>query len=571
VYDKTYHVVKQTYLQEITMNTLSCANVLDALARHTANLAFHQIMTPDHPDAGALVNHDYDLPDNKLTSAFMTACAYLNLFPPTADESLLQRADLAADYLLKAQRPTGNIDLLSVNYDSSPDTGFTVQQLCTVVELARCAQANTVVWQSLLGKIEIFIRRAIPGILNGGFHTPNHRWVMTSALVQAKSLYPDLEVAEVVNAYLAEGFDIDEEGLFLERSIGVYDAVNTRSLLLIAANWPCPQALDAVTRNLEFNLYMLHDDGTAETGLSRRQDYGVRTVPLGIAHAYLLRHAVQPNPRFVAAAQKLWQCSQQAGEWQLWLAYPLLKHGDPTPSDAPLPENFSSFFPRNGIWRVRRNRLSASLFGGVTQLLTLIHGAAELTSMKISATYFGGLCGRFSADEFTVADNTAALLWTGLNRPRRPGYELPLGRAVPPEQWDARLPERDLRRVPPLRTLLTVQEVHEGFDLRVQTLDGLDGVAFQIAFDFAPGGVWESGDTRLAPQSGQVIFLKQGWGEMRYGSDAIRMGPGAYGHGMFAMREAEPAPGHVRILVAFRTPVDSRLCIRAYRGLPRSV
>ncbi len=549
------------------MNTLSRANVLYELARHTAELTFCQITTPDHPDAGALVNPDYDLADNKLTSAFITACAYMNLFPATADESLLQRADLAADYLLKAQRPTGNIDLLSVNYDSSPDTGFTVQQLCTVVELARSAQVNTGVWQSLLGKIERFIRQAIPGILSGGFHTPNHRWVMVSALVQARSLYPDLEVAAVVNAYLAEGFDIDDEGLFLERSIGVYDAVNTRSLLLIAAHWPCPSALDAVTRNLEFNLHMLHADGTAETGLSRRQDYGVRTVPLGIAHAYLLSHAAQPNPRFVAAAQTLWRHSQQAGEWQLWLAYPLLKYGDPLPSPAALPESFSRFFPGNAIWRVRRDRLSASFFGGVTRLCTLIHGAAELTSLKLSATYFGGPCGRFTADEFTVVENTATLLWTGLNRPRRPGYELPLGKPVPPDQWDALLPERELRRVPPLHTLLTVQEVDGGFDLHVQTLDGLDGVALQLAFDFSPGGVWESADTRLAPQPGQVVFLKQGWGEMRYGNDAIRLGPGAYGHGMFAMREAEPAPGHVRVLLTFRTPLTYSLTLRAYRGL----
>lgn len=551
------------------MTSLSLTDVLQALAKHTAELAFTQISTPDHPDAGALVNPDYDLADNKATSSFITACAYLNLHPATADEALLERADRAADYLLRAQRPSGNIDLLSVNYDSSPDTGFTVQQLCTIFDLAHTAVVSSRIWSSLLGKLEVFIRRATPGILNGGFHTPNHRWVMVSALVQAKALFPDMEVAGAVNAYLAEGFDIDEEGLFLERSIGVYDAVNTRSLLLIAANWPCPSALDAVARNLEFNLHMLHADGTAETGLSRRQDYGTRTVPLGIAHAYLLSHFVQPNPRFVAAAQTLWQHSQQPGEWQLWLAYPLLKYGNPEPSDAALPDNFSQFFPRNGIWRVRRDRLSASFFGGVTRLLTLTYGSAELSSMKISATYFGGLCGRFSADRFTVSENTASFVWTGLNRPRRPGYELPLGKAVAPDEWDALLPERDLRRVPPLRSLLTVHEVQEGFDLHLQTLDGLDGVAFQIAFDFAPGGLWETGDTRLAPQAGQAIFLKQGWGEMRYGNDAIRISPGVYGHGMFAMREAESAPGHVRILLTLRTPVDHTLQVRAYRGLRR--
>jgi hypothetical protein len=166
------------------------------------------------------------------------------------------------------------------------------------------------------------------------------------------------------------------------------------------------------------------------------------------------------------------------------------------------------------------------------------------------------------------------VLWSeGRRRPRRPGYEMPLGRPVPPERWEEMIPERELRRLPPLFSLLEAGEASDdrgqGFDLHYQTLDGLDRVTVQIALDFPPGGIWETADTRTKPAAGQALFLKQGYGAMRYGNDMIEVGPGAAAHGMWQMREAEPAPSHVRVLLTFLTPVDCAFTIRACRGLGR--
>jgi hypothetical protein len=89
---------------------------------------------------------------------------------------------------------------------------------------------------NLLPVLEDFCRRALYGLLTGGFHTPNHRWVVTGALMLGHKLFPDIEVASVVEAYIAEGIDIDEDGTYLERSIAVYDAVTNRSLAFYADN-----------------------------------------------------------------------------------------------------------------------------------------------------------------------------------------------------------------------------------------------------------------------------------------------------------------------------------------------
>ena len=250
---------------------LTLANVLRSLARHTGNEFDQQVSDPERPDCGGVFAEYSGVDEPAATAPLVAACGLLyiaavgrGLAAPIAPATLLERAASGVDYLIRFRRPSGLIDLRNVNYDSSPDTGFAVQLLCTVVELGRPLARRDAAWAALLDRLEGFIRPAVSGMLSGGFHTPNHRWVIVSALTQAAALYPDLGVKPVVDAYLAEGSDIDSEGTFIERSVGIYDAVCDRSLLLIAQHWDCPEARVAARRNLELDLRLLHADGTAE-------------------------------------------------------------------------------------------------------------------------------------------------------------------------------------------------------------------------------------------------------------------------------------------------------------------
>ncbi len=562
------------------MMPLTLANVLYALARETEHDLRWQVLNEHDPLYGGYVPADSGIDEagHGGASRYLTNCGLLVIArqthpqaaPAAPDtDTLLRRMDLTADYLLRAQRPTGLIDLRSTNYDSSPDTAFAVQLLCALYELGRDQPALA----GVLHKVETFIRRAAAGIMIGGFHTPNHRWVIVGALAQTGALFPDIDVRPTIRAYVAEGFDVDAEGTYLERSVGVYDAVTNRSLLLFADHWDDVDDLaavqDAVTRNLNFNLHLLHADGTAETGLSRRQDYGTREVPTPLIAAFLHSHAHQPNPVFVRAAQWLWELADPKIISNLtWQAYVLMKFGEPAPSTADLPAHFIRHYPINEVWRARRGALSVSAFGGVTRLMTLVYGKAELSSLKIDQTYFG--TGHFIAETMRAEGQSVVLRSSGQQRPHRPGYELPLGKPVPRDQWETSHLERDWYPLPPALSELSITAVDGGVDLHYQTLDGLDQVAAQIALDFPAGGVWETDDTLLTAQPGQVLILKRGYGRMRCGDDLIEIGPGACGHVYQAMRHSEPpAAGLCRVLLTFVTPVDHRLTLRVYQGLRR--
>jgi hypothetical protein len=559
------------------MNPLTLTEVLQTLDQNVAATFARQITDPSHPDYGGIVHPDWGLadPSHVTTTPFIAGCAYLYLdhaesrchASEIAPSDLLTRATIAIEYLLRVQRPSGLIDLRDCNYDSSPDTAFAVQILCAVIELGHPLAQRDAAWAAFLDKVERFVRQAVPGILTGGFHTPNHRWVIASALAQAGALFPDLPVKPTIEAYLAEGFDIDADGAYIERSAGIYDSVCDRSLLLLADHWDCPSARPTVAANLNWNLHLLHADGTIETGLSHRQDYGVASVPLGLAPAFLHSAACDPNSAFVHAAQMLWEkaSTRRLGD-AAWMSYVMCKFGEPEQAETPLPEDFARYFPHKGIWRVRRGLLSASFFRGATRLMNVRFGQAELSSVKIAANYFGTACGWFVGDTLDVQGDTATFCSEGLGRPRRPGYELPLGRPVPPDQYEAMTSLRALRRVPPLTSTLTVRQVEQGFDLRYKTLGGFDRVTAQIAFDFPPGGIWETEDTCLKPQAGQSIFLKRGYGSMRYGDDVIQIGPGANAHRMWQMRDAEPAPQHVRVLLTLVTPIEHAFSIRVRKG-----
>ncbi|MFF4802914.1 hypothetical protein ACFY1U_31640 [Streptomyces sp. NPDC001351] len=155
------------------------------------------------------------------------------------------------------------------NVQSPPDSAFTVNDVCDAHVLAAGAGPELDDVTAALAEIA---GAATGPLLTGGVHTPNHRWELSAALARLHRSFPDDRLLARVEEWLAEGVDIDADGLYSERSAVYASIVTNPSLLLLAEVLGRSDLRDAVERNLAATLDLIRPDGTVETVHSRRQD-----------------------------------------------------------------------------------------------------------------------------------------------------------------------------------------------------------------------------------------------------------------------------------------------------------
>ena len=540
--------------------------LVSELDRHVEYLIPTQVMDRSRPDVGGFVSDDGLAGGSGVGSATLLGYAYL--LPESRffeHEELRLRIDAAARFAQAARRPSGRFDLVTTNFDSAPDTAFVVQAVAPLVKLAR--RSNGVRGAAELAEsLGELIRISVPGIVSGGFHTPNHRWVILSALAQARELFPDLDIDEPIGAYLAEGIDINEDGEYTERSAGVYNAICNRSLRLAAACLGNVDLLVPVRKNLDLSYHLLNGDGTIVTSLSSRQDHGLRVVPTGLIDSYYHMGRMDGNGFYAAVADWLWA---QGGDSLPWALHPFVEYPQWRSTDmvrAELPETFTRVYARSGLWRHRNGRLSASVAANITRPVEIAFGSIESMAVKISSTYFA--TGQFRGEHFRVANGRVCLRHKGRNplyserEYDRPVYWLPVGHEVKTEDWREVRKRRPTYEMDPLELQLETVPLTDGFDVQIVSFGGVDGVPLQVECLFSPGGVMELDSALLRVERGGTAFLKAGFATYRIGAEAISVGPGNLQHRMWNMRNSEPEPDCFRLLIALMTPVDWTLEIR---------
>lgn len=526
-----------------------------------------QVLDQRRPDHGAFLaerdgcaNADHTANAKDLAGACY--CFLAEDSTLAGDDELFERIDLAIAFQRRWQRPTGLIDLISVNWESPPDTGFTVQLLAPVVEVARRrAAAGDDRAQAIAGALGEYVLTAAQGMIGRGFHTPNHRWIVCSALAQALSLFPELPARAYIDSILAETIDINADGEYTERSTGIYNAVCNRSLRFMADHLERPELLDPVRQNLDLMTRLFHHDGAVVTSFSNRQDRGQRVVPLSLADSFFDLAQRDGNVVWAGMADLLVAAGSDQTH-QVWLIHPFMAHPgyrDAPLARRPLPDNFSTVFPAAGLWRVKRGLLSATAAAGNTTAFAVRYGEVDLKAVKVAGTY--SHTAKFEADTLEATDGGARMVHRGATR-MIPGYDLPLDRPIPFGEFGALRPQRDRWLLPPLDQTVEIREVPHGFDLYLKTEGGLDRVTFQIECCFAGPGEWETSEQVSQVTNGQTTILKSGYGVFHRGEHGIRIGPGSGAHRMWQMRGTEPEPESFRVLITLQTPIDRVLEIR---------
>ncbi|MEW1960519.1 hypothetical protein [Kineococcus sp. NPDC059986] len=492
------------------------------------------------------------------------------------DARLPELATRLVALLTAAQTPNGLFD--STNLASPPDTAFTVNDLCLTAGLAGREPALAEVAAGLRAVAE----RTLPPLLVGGVHTPNHRWELSSALARLGALLGTPEVVRGrVEEWLAEGVDLQADGMYSERSPLYAGAVSSPSLLVLADLLDRPDLLDPVRRNLEAFLPLLDEDGDLESVHSRRQDQHTAGHPGADLLLPYRRFALAEDRGDFADAARLLQSRGVDGRSVLpeVLAHPAL--GGVLPAGLGRPWAGEAVLAASGLAVHAAGRTRTVVFGGSDQpavgtirsgtantatFLRFRHGAAVLESVRLSTAFFG--LGPFRSATLDREPDGAFVLRQEL----RAGYYQPLAAADRDPAGDYPLGDEgrfhaamafDRRAVDAveLTTTVRVEPVDDGADLTVR----FDGAATSYALElsFRPGGtptgaepspdgarVLTGPELRYRVEDDEVVVTREGGG-----GAAGEHQPARYDGGeQYDYLQGSHAAGGERVYVTGRTP-----------------
>jgi hypothetical protein len=467
-------------------------------------------------------------------------------------DKLIPPMERGAQALVDAQNPDGLLD--AGNLDSPPDTGFVVEATAASLAVARGQDARLNGMRDTLSK---FLLKVGDGLVTGGIHTPNHRWVVCAALARINSLFPAAKYVNRIDDWLGEGIYQDADGQFPERSPN-YARVEVNAFVTLARLLNRPALLEPVRRHLTANLYLMQPDGELETVQSRRQD---QDRPIHVANFYLQYRylAIRDNNAAFAAVARL--IASRPGEGLVegtnpaiyFIEEPLLRK--PLPAGGEAPSDYQRVFTASQLVRVRRGDRAASIFGGEDWPLGVASGLAHnptffsfrkgkaiLESVRMGGQFFS--LGAFRAEGVTVDGNQTVL---------HQRYEAPYYQPLPKQYRNAKgdyaltpvkdgrfwskldFPHRQMSNVQTLDQKVTVVEKEGAFELRIE-ITGHERVPYAVELAFRAGGQFGGAirETAAGGRAGagesKTAFLTAGTGTYRVGEDAIEFGPGQADH-----------------------------------------
>ena len=488
------------------------------------------------------------------------------------DPDVLHVMDLSIDFCLRMQFPNGLLSLWNCNIVSPPDTGFVINNFSIVLNLL-----DKLAWpelEALRRKISTFLERTIPGMVTGGFHTPNHRWVMACALSHLYRRFGNKELLDRVHQFLAEGLDVNASGEWTERSNAVYNGVSDLYCYHLAENIGDDSILDAVRRNLDMMQYLLHPNDCVVTEYSTRQDRG--TIQY-MGDYYILAYsmmAIKDQNSFYAYTAEL--ALSHADNFTEYLLYRALYQDEFRRTPAPQPPgdyytvllnegNVTQIRKRKSsfgdpVLRHRRGKLSVTLMAGQPEFLFLQYGKARAFNIKLPLAWFG--MGGVSFPTIEKITDTRYRLYTPVYGDYLDVF--PAEQAAPYRgNWDQMPNYTERNRVNQVETavelFVTLRE--DGIDLDI-TVDKLPYIFTQLVCVMDPEGTVTGEDLReLAPH---ILRAEGGLAVYELDGDCISIRGEACGHKLSFLRGDTLIEKAQNIVFNALSPTDWHFEIRCY-------
>ena len=455
-------------------------------------------------------------------------------------EKLMEALQLAADGVARVQRKSGYIDYPCCNFFSAPDTSFCYKRLNDGYRLMKKYQdvADTTILQK---KYLAIMRMAAEAIRDGGFHTPNHRWGICAALMQAAKLFADdTEFAKSLMdrtvLYLQEGIDGNSEGEYAERSTGNYNAVVNNAMMAMYQCSKDVKYLGYVERNLNMMMYYIEPNDMVFTQNSTRQDQGKEIFMDKYLYQYLyllaydgtdgfIKLTPEEHARFDGAAHQIIKGCAETGRQAPNCLHLLMiydKTLDYTFENCGFLKTYHKLFKEAGVLRVKKENYSYTVMKNRSAFLYFNVNGLE-AYLKIGESYCE--IRNFVPDEMDVQEGKTVLSHTA-----RGWYYLPWKeKQNTSDWWQMDHKKRDLMITSDLHTQVVITELADGLEISVDTY-GLERLPLRMELCVPSQTTLENDHFCMETVAGKSMVLSDDYVTMTKGLTSIEFGPGACEH-----------------------------------------
>ena len=478
---------------------------------------------PNSPYYGAFVmpNGVYMAKHSLYCIAYL-AEAYLN--PETRyyhDEMILGSMLRSLDYVDSQQHENGLFDYITCNFFSAPDTAFCIGIILPALQFLRKQTALTDEEAVLRGRLEKIVHAGGRGLLEGGFHTPNHRWAIASLLATCGKMFAEEDLTQAAFAYLNEGIDCNEDGEYSEKSAGNYNSVNNEAMLLLAAALEDDSFEQHVIRNLKMMLTYWEPDDSIFTANSTRFDKDRLVYPDGYYWSYLYLGAKYGIPEYTAMANYIFEVIREknllAPDFLMhYMLHPELIGYEAEESGTPV--RYHAFYADSGIARVRKNRYTYTVMRDKSNFLYVHNGHIKL-AMKIG----GSFCEHraFKAETMEMDESGAF----HLHQTMRGWYYLPFEeKPATSDWWKMDNASRKKKLGPDMDIDVTVREADDTIEVEIRT-SGVEGAPWRVELAFS-GIERISNEHMTMPVHGdEVLVLKDSFFTVSNPLSSMEVGP----------------------------------------------
>ena len=470
------------------------------------------------------------------------------------------------DYVTGVQHESGLFDYITCNFFSAPDTAFCIKKLLPLYQYLkgrRDREAEPELTEEencILGRVEQIVRQGAYGLLQGGFHTPNHRWAIASLLMSCSRLFDCKEMETAAFTYLNEGIDCNEDGEFAEKSAGNYNRVNNDAMILLSEATGDPSYEQNAVRNLRMMLTYWEPDDSVFTANSTRFDKDRLIYPKDYYMEYLKMGMKYHIPEFLQMCNTIFDIVDRrhitSPDFLIWFMlnpeYRRLEfEGSYRRPD------FGSFYRESGIARGQQGRFTYTVMNGKSNFLYLHNGTMKL-EMKVA----GSFC-----EHRAFKSERMERLSEGeyhLSQVMRGWYYLPFAEKPPTSDWwKMDNASRDQKLGPDMHIDVWVKEAENGLDVRVKT-SGVEGAPWRIEMAFSGVDFLTNDYVDLPLTGSETVVVKQGFTEIGNGKDTLIVGPCFGEHHFTEGKEdsEEKTPGAATLYLTAYTPFDREIRIR---------